>query len=85
MVIINEQLVSSDKVLDVYTRGARFEPGLDTDYSDAFHAFLMFAHENDSTVPYIRHLFSSTTFSSSSSNNHPNIPHYKAALDAKTT
>jgi len=51
MVIINEQLLLSDKVLDVYTWGARFEPGLDTDYSDAFHAFPTFAHENDSTVP----------------------------------
>jgi hypothetical protein len=51
MAIPNEQFVSSDKVLDVYTWDARFERGLDRDYSDAFHAFPKFAHENDSTVP----------------------------------
>jgi hypothetical protein len=51
MVIINEQLLSKDKVLDVYTWGARFKRVLDTDYSDAFHAFPTFPHKNDSTVP----------------------------------
>lgn len=51
MVIITEQLLLGDKFLDVYTWGARFERDLDTDNSDAFHAFPTFAHKNDSTVP----------------------------------
>jgi hypothetical protein len=82
MVIINERHVSSDKVLDVYTCGARFETGLDTDYSDAFHAFLRSPMKMTALCLKLDHI---CFLQQLSPVHHPNILQYKVALDARMT